>query len=137
MRATTCGMKKKGLRGDAGEALRDKGEGGVGPLFFDRPVDRERRGAAARGVGGGQGQKPEQMGFRGGSEQQDRMGAPDRIEFLEGGASQSGAEVGEVGLDISAQYTRIHSYSLPQLRIHNILCHSRTIIKRHKIPPRA
>ena len=27
------------------------------------------------------------MGYRGGGEQVDRMGAPDRIEFLEGGAS--------------------------------------------------
>ena len=38
--------------GDAGEDLRQERKGGVGLRFLDRPVERERRGAAARGVGG-------------------------------------------------------------------------------------
>jgi len=73
---------------DSGEDLGRKREGEVGPPVFDRLVDRERRGAAARGVRGGQGQEPGKMGCRAGGEQVDRPGAPDRIEFVEGGASQ-------------------------------------------------
>ena len=74
--------------GDAGDDPWQKGEEGVGPPVLNCPVDGERRGAAARGVLGGKGQAAGQMGCRGGGEQVDRMGAPDRIEFLEGGASQ-------------------------------------------------
>jgi len=38
--------------GNAGEDLRQNIEWGVGLPVLDRPVDRERRGAAARGVRG-------------------------------------------------------------------------------------
>jgi len=79
------------VRGDVGEDLRQQREGGVGPLFFEVRVDRERRGAAARGVRGGQGNEPGPMGGRGGGEQVDHMRAPDSIECLEGGASQGPA----------------------------------------------
>jgi len=38
--------------GDAGEDLRQERKGGVGSPVLESPVDRKRRGAAARGVRG-------------------------------------------------------------------------------------